>query len=91
MKLIPAVCLAILFAVSLFSSSCSTLRTGSPVKARYEAEKPKFDVEEGGWAYRNVPGVKALSDFVPPPNEARTKWDEWQKKRQHPVHPDSNF
>jgi hypothetical protein len=90
MKSIPAVCLAIIFALALFASSCSTLRSGSPVKARYDAEKPVFDAEEGGWAYRNIPGVKALSNFVPPPTEARTKWDEWQKKRQHPRDLDNN-
>jgi hypothetical protein len=91
MKLIPAVSLAIIFTLTLFASSCSTLRSGSPVKAGYDAEKPVFDTEEGGWAYRNIPGVKALSNFVPPPTEARTKWDEWQKKRQHPSDLDKNF
>jgi hypothetical protein len=91
MKLIHAVCLAIIFALALFASSCSTLRSGSAVKAGYDADKPVFDAEEGGWAYRNIPGVKALSNFVPPPNEARTKWDEWQKKRQETWGLKNNF
>jgi hypothetical protein len=91
MKLIPAACFAIIFALALFASSCSTLRSGNPVKAGYAPEKPAFDVEEGGWAYRNIPGVKALSDFVPPPNEARTKWDESQKKKDHRWSQDSSL
>ncbi|MGO9568334.1 MAG: hypothetical protein ACLP5H_12405 [Desulfomonilaceae bacterium] len=91
MKLIPAVCLAIIFALALFASSCSTLRSGNPVKAGYDVEKPAFDAEEGGWVYRNVPGVKALSNLVPPPSEARTKWDEWQKKKQEPWDARNNF
>jgi hypothetical protein len=55
-------------------TSCSSLRLGSPVKAGFEAE-------EEGWASRNIPGVKKLSELIPPPTEARQKWDERQKQR----------
>ena len=57
-----------------FITSCTTLRAGTPVKAGYEADEP-------GWALRYIPGLKTISDLIPPPNEARTKWDEWQRER----------
>lgn len=55
-----------------FLTSCTTLRAGAPVKAGFEAEEP-------GWALRHIPGLKALSNLIPPPTDARLKWDEWQK------------
>jgi len=64
---------------------------GSPVKAGYDSKKAALDAEEEGWASRNIPGIRSLSKFVPPPNEARTKWDEWQKKRQQPMNMNHNF
>ena len=33
---------------------------------------------------RYIPGLKAISDFIPPPNEARLKWDEENKKKGNP-------
>jgi len=67
-----------LLAVFSLLSSCtslgSKLRLGSPIKAGYEGEAP-------GWASRNLPGVKTLSNLIPPPTDARMQWDEWQKKR----------
>ena len=83
MKWISAVCLAIIVAFT-FLTSCSTLRSGNPVKAAYNAE-------EVGWASRNVPGVKALSNLVPPPSDARTKWDQYLKKRQEPWNMENDF
>jgi uncharacterized protein YceK len=80
MKSIPAFCLGIALSLMLLAS-CSTLRSAIPVKAGYHADKAAFDTDEEGWASRHIPGIKALSNFVPPPSEARTKWDEWQKKR----------
>ncbi len=58
-----------------FITSCTTLRAGAPVKAGYE-------IDETSWALRYIPGLKTLSDLIPPPTEARTKWDEWQKTQQ---------
>ncbi len=72
MKIISLVSVAAVMALILLTS-CSTLRVGSPVKAGYEVEEPS-------WALRYIPGLKAISDLIPPPNEARTKWDEAQKK-----------
>ncbi len=80
MKFIPSFCLTIILSLILLAS-CSTLRSAIPVKAGYDTEKAGFDADEQGWASRHIPGVRALSNFVPPPNEARTKWDEWQKKK----------
>jgi hypothetical protein len=73
MKIISVVSVAAVVALPLFTS-CSTMRVGAPVKAGYEVEEPS-------WALRYIPGLKAVSDFIPPPNEARMKWDEAQKKR----------
>ncbi len=90
MKLIPTFFLTVIFSLT-FLASCSTLRSGNAVKAGYDVDKSVVDSEEEGWATRNIPGLRALSNFVPPPNEARTKWDDWQKKRQQPWNPDNNI
>jgi hypothetical protein len=82
MKSISALCLSIILSLLLLAS-CTTLRSGIPVKAGFDAEKPGFDIDDEGWASRNIPGVRALSNLIPPPNEARTKWDDWQKKKNH--------
>ncbi|MBM3299644.1 MAG: hypothetical protein FJY85_06800 [Deltaproteobacteria bacterium] len=55
--------------------SCTNLRAPSVVKAGYEAET------EESWASRYLPGVRTLSRLVPPPTDARTQWDEYQRKR----------
>ena len=73
MKLNSLLFVAALLAMA-FLSSCSGLRTGSPVKAG-------FDAEDEGWASRNIPGVRKLSDLIPPPSEARQKWDDRQKQK----------
>jgi hypothetical protein len=57
-----------------FIASCSALRTGNAVPAAYESDKP-------GWASKYIPGVKSISEIVPPPSEARTNWDRWYEKR----------
>lgn len=75
MKIISVVSVAAAMAL-IFLTSCSSLRVGAPVKAGYEVEQPS-------WPLRYIPGLKAISDFVPPPNEARRKWDEAQKKREN--------
>jgi hypothetical protein len=63
--------------VALFlplTTSCSTMQALKPVKAGYDAENDQ------GWASRYIPGVKAVSKFIPPPTEARKKWDERYKR-----------
>lgn len=55
-------------------SCSSTLSSVSAVKAGYENEK-------SGWISRNIPSLEKLSNMIPPPTEARTKWDETQKKQ----------
>lgn len=56
-------------------TACSSLRTTSAVKASYQEDQKE------GWMARNIPGLKTLSDLIPPPNEARMKWDERQKRQ----------
>ena len=73
MKL-SVVILAVAVLVMPLLTSCSTLRTGNPLKAGYAPE-------EEGWLSRNVPGIRKLSEVIPPPNEARQKWDEQRKQR----------
>lgn len=73
MKFLPLLPLAAIAILPLVTS-CTTIRAGSPVKAGFEAEEPS-------WALRYIPGLKTLSDLIPPPTEARMKWDEWQKDK----------
>lgn len=40
--------------------------------------------EKEGWAERNIPGWKTLAALLPPPNEARQKWDEFNKSQSGP-------
>lgn len=60
----------VLVLVLFLTASCTTLRSGKAVKAAYEADNGE------GWLSRNVPLVKKLSDIIPPPTEARIKWDQ---------------
>jgi hypothetical protein len=55
--------------------SCSALKAGNPVKAGFDTE------QEEGWLTRKVPGLKSLSDVIPPPSEARQQWDERKKQQ----------
>lgn len=77
MRPTPLVGLAlILCAVSLTSCTGLAVRpTGAPVQAGYDADKP-------GWAERYIPGFRRVVNLLPPPTEARIKWDE-RMKRQH--------
>lgn len=61
----------------IFLTSCTGLRLGNPVKASYEREA------EDGWILKYIPGLKALSNIVPPPSDARKEWDERQKRQSH--------
>lgn len=63
---IAAICAAAL----VCASACSSLRSGNAVKASFETE------ETEGWLARKVPGIKTLSNIIPPPNENRLKWDQ---------------
>lgn len=69
--------------------SCSALRSGAPVKASFSLDDPDFKTNdfksaaEAGsgppapsWAARYIPGWKWISDAIPPPTDARIKWDE---------------
>jgi hypothetical protein len=56
--------------VLFLAASCTSLRSGKAVKAAYDAN------ESDGWMSRHIPGVKKLSEIIPPPNEARKQWDQ---------------
>jgi hypothetical protein len=64
----------VVLSMFLVSSCSSTLSSVSAVKAGYENEKD-------GWISRNIPSLEKLSNMIPPPTEARMKWDETQKKQ----------
>ncbi|MBI4962090.1 MAG: hypothetical protein HY913_02325 [Desulfomonile tiedjei] len=73
MKL-PSALLFLIIATLPFMTSCSALRSGNPVPAGYDADKQ-------GWVSKYIPGAKSVSNFIPPPSEARTNWDRWYDKR----------
>ena len=58
----------------LLLPSCSAVKWAVPAKAG-------SDMDEDSWALRYIPGLKAMSDFVPPPNDARMQWDERYKSK----------
>jgi uncharacterized protein YceK len=86
MKILCVVAMASLMALPLFSS-CSSLRSGTAVKAGYDVEEKIPDratnqvSADQGWAAKYIPGWKAVGNFLPEPTEARTNWDNWAAKR----------
>jgi hypothetical protein len=74
MRIISACCVLGLMVLP-FITSCSSMRSGNAVKATYEVD------ENDGWMTRKIPGLKTLSKLVPPPTEARIKWDQRQKRQ----------
>ncbi|MGC8605792.1 MAG: hypothetical protein ACP5VS_19175 [Desulfomonilaceae bacterium] len=72
--------------LSLLFSSCSSMQTpASAVRpAGYENEKP-------GWIKRNLSSLETLSSMIPPPTEARTKWDETLKKHRDGNNSEAGF
>lgn len=67
---------AVLFMIAFLSSSCSTLTASTPVKA-------SFDSEEDSWLARKIPAVKSLSNMIPPPSDARLKWDQYNQGKRN--------
>lgn len=78
-------CAVLMLIVSVFFlTGCAALslrRDAVPVQARYEPDSPT-------WAERYLPGVKWLANLLPPPTEARIKWDE-HLQRHHPKSPEN--
>jgi hypothetical protein len=70
-----------------FVSSCSSLGPGTAVKAGFSNTAGPSDRRaampdpDEGWAERYIPGWKKLNDSLPPPTEARTKWDQWRDRK----------
>lgn len=89
MKISCVVAMALIMALPLLSS-CSSLRSGTAVKAGYDAEEKMPDKAtdltdaDQGWAARYIPGWKAVGKLVPEPTEARTDWDNWMTRRNGP-------
>ena len=86
MKNFTVVGLVILLPLVLFSS-CSHLKSGAAVKAGYsiDSEPSPADMDpdrsRDSWASRYIPGWKAVNRLIPPPTEARRKWDERYRYR----------
>jgi hypothetical protein len=59
-------------------SSCASTGTATFMKAGFDRQ------DSEGWASKYIPGISALSRLVPPPTEARLKWDQEQKRLGHP-------
>ncbi len=55
-------------------ASCSAVKWAVPAGAGP-------DMDEESWASRYIPGVKAASNLIPGPSEARIQWDEAYKKK----------
>lgn len=67
---------AVLMMIAVLGSSCSTLTASSAVKA-------SFDSEEDSWLAKKIPAVKSLSNMIPPPSEARLKWDQYNQGKRN--------
>jgi len=74
---LPLAFVLLLLCALPFMASCSALRSGNPVPAGYEADKQ-------AWTSKYIPGYKSVSQFIPPPSDARTDWDRWYEKRKEP-------
>jgi len=72
MKHISTLSLAVVALLVL--SSCSAVKWATPATAG-------SDMDDESWASRYIPGVRAVSNFIPPPTEGRILWDEHYKKR----------
>ncbi len=93
----PVYFVVICFALMPFCSSCSVIRAGAPVKADYSEEKDQAEAKKIGelseesWASRYIPGWRAVTGLVPPPSDARKKWDNWNRKRNRSFNTDSDM
>ncbi len=75
MKYVSILSLAAVMVLFLLAS-CSAVKWAVPAGAG-------ADMDEESWASRYIPGVRAASNFIPPPTEARIRWDERYNKREH--------
>jgi len=85
-----SVLVAVLFLSFPLFTACSTLRCGTAVKAAAGSKNDWAAIaSEGmqprdGWAARNIPGWKGVSDFIPKPTEARKQWDRQKNRNRFP-------
>lgn len=77
MRILPLAVMAALL-ISPLLSSCASTGTPTFMKAGFDRQ------DDEGWASKYIPGIGALSRLVPPPSEARLKWDEQQKRLNNP-------
>lgn len=78
MRLISLITLLLLLLL-LMTTSCTGLRGAKLLKAGYQPED-----EEESWASKYIPGVRSLSNLIPPPTDARREWDERQRRANQP-------
>ena len=69
----------VLILALLMTTSCTGLRGAKLLKAGYQGEDG-----EQSWAVKYIPGVRSLSNLIPPPTDARREWDERQRKANQP-------
>jgi len=50
-----------------------------------------YENEKTGWFQKNLPSFETLSNLIPPPNDARMKWDERQKKQRDGYRAEDGF
>ena len=78
---------AVILLAFLCVTSCTHLRSGTAVKAGFDADSPPGAVgldslaPKESWASRHVPGWKAVQRLLPPPTEARRKWEDHYQSR----------
>ncbi|MEW6349652.1 MAG: hypothetical protein AB1646_11370 [Thermodesulfobacteriota bacterium] len=74
-----------------FASEAKDGPTEKREKAPEKAEAPPADqtllaeqiapATQASWASRHIPGWRALTAYLPPPTDARMKWDEYYKSQ----------
>jgi hypothetical protein len=75
MRIFSSICLMAALAFPVMFSSCTALRTATPVPAAYQSD------EDEGWATKHIPGMKSLVSLLPPPTDARKQWDLYQRRK----------
>jgi hypothetical protein len=50
-----------------------------------------YETEKTGWLQKNLPSLEKLSNLIPPPTDARMKWDETQKRQKDGYRAEESF
>jgi hypothetical protein len=91
----------VLLIILPLATSCSTMNWGKPATAGPEIsrnteendfpDESEDSKESGGWLSRALPDFSSIWERIPPPTEARMKWDERRKRGQSAVGSQSEF